>query len=124
MTIIAFSGLLQEPHIVRIISDGVAVMYLGKIVEHAEAEELFKRPLHPYTQALLSAIPVPDPSKKERKIILLEGDIPSPIDIPEGCRFHTRCPKMIPHCKEIIPELDDFGNGHTAACIRANECAY
>ena len=120
---IAYLFIAHDLNIVRIISNRVAVMYLGKIVEHAEVEELFKRPLHPYTQALLSAIPVPDPSKKERKIILLEGDIPSPIDIPAGCRFHTRCPKMIPRCKEIIPPLDDFGNGHTTACIRAGEWA-
>ena len=120
---IAYLFIAHDLNIVRIISDRVAVMYLGKIVEHAEVEELFKRPLHPYTQALLSAIPVPDPSKKERKIILLEGDIPSPIDIPAGCRFHTRCPKMIPECKVTIPELDDYGNGHTTACIRAEEWA-
>ena len=119
----AYLFIAHDLNIVRIISDRVAVMYLGIIVEHAGVEELFKRPLHPYTQALLSAIPVPDPSKKERKIILLEGDIPSPVDIPTGCRFHTRCPKMIPKCKEIIPALDDFGNGHTAACIRAGEWA-
>lgn len=118
---IAYLFIAHDLNIVRIISDRVAVMYLGKIVEHAETEELFKRPLHPYTQALLSAIPVPDPSKKERKIILLEGDIPSPVDIPPGCRFHTRCPKMIPQCKEASPQLDSFGNSHTAACIRAGE---
>lgn len=120
---IAYLFIAHDLNIVRIISNRVAVMYLGIIVEHAAVEELFKRPLHPYTQALLSAIPVPDPSRKERKIILLEGDIPSPIDIPPGCRFHTRCPKMIPRCKEIIPRLEDFGNSHTAACIRASEWA-
>lgn len=120
---ISYLFIAHDLNIVRIISDSIAVMYLGKIVEHAEAEELFKRPLHPYTQALLSAIPVPDPSKKGRKVILLEGDIPSPIDIPAGCRFHTRCPRMIPRCKEIIPQLESFGNSHTAACIRAGEWA-
>ncbi|MEK6713882.1 MAG: dipeptide ABC transporter ATP-binding protein [Nitrospirota bacterium] len=120
---IAFLFIAHDLNIVRIISNRVAVMYLGKIVELAEVEELFKHPLHPYTQALLSAIPVPDPSRKDRKIILLEGDIPSPIDIPPGCRFHTRCPKMIPRCKEIIPSLEDFGNSHVAACIRAHEWA-
>ena len=120
---IAFLFIAHDLNIVRIISNRVAVMYLGKIVELAEVEELFKHPLHPYTQALLSAIPVPDPSRKDRKVILLEGDIPSPIDIPQGCRFHTRCPKMIPRCKEIIPPLEDFGTGHVAACIRANEWA-
>ncbi len=120
---IAYLFIAHDLNIVRIISNRVAVMYLGKIVELAEVEDLFKHPLHPYTQALLSAIPVPDPSRKDRKIILLEGDIPSPIDIPQGCRFHTRCPKMIPRCKEIIPPLEDFGNSHTAACIRAGEWA-
>ncbi len=120
---ITYLFIAHDLNIVRIISNRVAVMYLGIIVEHAEVEELFKRPLHPYTQALITAIPVPDPSKKERNIILLEGDIPSPIDIPSGCRFHTRCPKVISRCKEIRPGLDDFGNGHTAACIRAGEWA-
>lgn len=120
---ITYLFIAHDLNIVRIISNRVAVMYLGIIVEHAEVEELFKRPLHPYTQALITAIPVPDPSKKGRNIILLEGDIPSPIDIPSGCRFHTRCPKVISRCKEIRPGLDDFGNGHTAACIRAGEWA-
>lgn len=120
---ISYLFIAHDLNIVRHISDRVAVMYLGKIMELAAVEELYKRPLHPYTQALLSAIPVPDPSRKERKIILLEGDVPSPIDIPGGCRFHTRCPKMISECKEIIPSLDNFGKGHMAACIRAKEWA-
>jgi len=93
-------------------------MYLGKIVEIAEAEDLFKNPLHPYTEALLAAIPVPDPKKKDRKIILLKGDLPNPVDVPRGCRFHTRCPKAIPECQTAEPPLTDFGNGHLAACIR------
>ena len=120
---ISYLFIAHDLNIVRIISDRVAVMYLGRIMELAEVEELYKRPLHPYTQALLSAIPVPDPSQKERKVILLEGDVPSPINIPAGCRFHTRCPKMAPKCKEVIPLLDDFGGGHVAACIRAIEWA-
>lgn len=120
---ISYLFITHDLNIVRHISNRVAVMYLGKIMEFALVEELYKRPLHPYTQALLSAIPVPDPSQKGRKVILLEGDVPSPIDIPVGCRFHTRCPKMIPRCKEVIPPLDDFGNGHVAACIRAVEWA-
>ena len=120
---ISYLFIAHDLNIVRHISDRVAVMYLGKIMELAPVEEMYKRPLHPYTQALLSSIPVPDPSQKGRKIILLEGDIPSPIHIPSGCRFHTRCPKVIPRCKEIIPPLEDFGGGHVAACIRAREWA-
>lgn len=120
---ISYLFIAHDLNIVRHISNRVVVMYLGKIMEIAPVEELYKRPLHPYTQALLSAIPAPDPSRKGRKIILLEGDVPSPIHIPVGCRFHTRCPKMIPRCKEAIPPLDDFGGGHRAACIRAREWA-
>src|SRR3989338_11570731 len=120
---ISYLFIAHDLNIVRHISDRVAVMYLGKIMELAPVEEMYKRPLHPYTQALLSSIPVPDPSQKGRKIILLEGDIPSPIHIPSGCRFHTRCPRMIPECKERIPPLEDFGGEHVAACIRAREWA-
>lgn len=120
---ISYLFIAHDLNIVRHISNRVAVMYLGKIMELAHVDELYKRPLHPYTQALLSAIPVPDPSGRERKIILLSGDIPSPIDIPSGCRFHPRCPKMIQECKNIIPYLEDFGSGHTVACIRAREWA-
>ena len=120
---ISYLFIAHDLNVVRHISDRVIVMYLGKMMELAPVDELYKRPLHPYTQALLSAIPMPDPSKRDRKVILLEGDIPSPISIPPGCRFHTRCPKVIPECKEAVPPLSDFGNGHTAACIRANEWA-
>lgn len=120
---ISYLFIAHDLNVVRHISDRVIVMYLGRIMELAPVDELYKRPLHPYTQALLSAIPVPDPSKRERNVILLEGDIPSPISIPQGCRFHTRCPKVISECKEIIPPLNDFGDGHIAACIRAGEWA-
>ncbi|MFQ6066782.1 MAG: ABC transporter ATP-binding protein [bacterium] len=101
--------------VVKHASDRVAIMYLGKIVELASKDELFKRPQHPYTQALLSANPIPNP-KSSRKQIILEGDVPSPINLPPGCRFHTRCSYVRPICRENEPELKDIGSGHLAAC--------
>jgi oligopeptide transport system ATP-binding protein len=103
--------------VVRHVSDRIAVMYLGKIVELAPADELYVRPIMPYTEALLSAVPIPDPDLAEkRERIVLEGDVPSPINPPSGCRFHPRCRYATDVCKQTEPPLVDYGNGHLAAC--------
>jgi len=103
--------------VVRHISNRIGVMYLGNMVELAGSNELHKNPLHPYTKTLLSAVPVPDPKvSRARKRIILEGDIPSPMNPPSGCRFHTRCPYAIQRCKEETPQLRELASDHFAAC--------
>jgi peptide/nickel transport system ATP-binding protein len=112
----------HDLHMVRHVSDRVAVMYLGRIVELAETESLFTHPAHPYTEALLAAAPVPEPPKPgtaPRERAPLEGDPPSPIDLPIGCRFYSRCPKRIPDCQRQDPPLIEIAPGHHAACILA-----
>lgn len=104
---------------IRHVSDRVAVMYLGKLVEIADAKIIYDEPLMPYTKALISAVPVPDPLvEATRQRVVLEGDVPSPINPPQGCRFHTRCPYAIQACKEVVPPLAEIKPDHFAACIR------
>lgn len=112
---LTFLFISHDLSVVRHISDRVMVMYLGKVVEIAEKKEMFDSPLHPYTKALLSSIPVPDPTLKRDRVIL-KGDVPSPIDPPGGCRFHTRCPFAVEKCKQEEPPLREMVNNHFVSC--------
>lgn len=108
--------------VVRHISNRIAVMYLGQMVEMAESYDLCSNPLHPYTKSLISAVPLPDPDKtREKKRVVLEGDVPSPLNPPTGCRFHTRCPFATEKCKQAQPEWKKYGEGHWAACFALDE---
>jgi oligopeptide/dipeptide ABC transporter ATP-binding protein len=106
--------------VVKYTSDRIAVMYLGKIVELAPTAEVFQHPLHPYTKALLSAIPIPDPDSGRERIIL-SGDVPNPVNPPQACRFHPRCPFVKELCREVEPLLEADSGGHTVACHRWRE---
>ena len=101
--------------VVEHISDYIGVMYLGSMVEYGSTQDIFENPMHPYTEALFSAVPVPDPNMKMNRIIL-SGDIPSPINAPTGCKFHTRCGRCMEICKKVAPKFKDYGNGHMVAC--------
>ena len=112
---VSYIFIAHDLSVVKYISDRVAVMYLGRIVEIGSTRQIFEDAQHPYTQALLAAIPVPDPTRKVERIPLT-GDVPSPINPPPGCHFQTRCPLAEARCREAYPVMHDLGQGHHAAC--------
>ena len=115
---IAYLFISHDLSVVRHISDRVAIMYLGKIMELADCDEFYREPLHPYTQALLSAVPLPDPTAEEKRpVFLLQGEVPSPINPPSGCVFHPRCPRVFDDCRTIIPQLKTVSSRHEVACL-------
>jgi len=115
---IAYLFIAHDLSVVRHISDRVAVMYLGKIIELCDRDELYKNPLHPYTRALLSAVPIPDPLVEEQRApIILKGEVPSPINPPSGCPFHPRCFSAFEPCPTVVPEFADVGGGHLVSCL-------
>jgi peptide/nickel transport system ATP-binding protein len=121
---LSFLFIAHDLAVVRHISNRVAVMYLGRVMELADRDELYARPAHPYTQALLDAAPIPDPKvERGRAPRALKGEIPSPLTPPPGCVFHTRCPFAVDICKQEVPEARQFGPRHLVACHRAEEVA-
>ncbi len=114
---LSYLFIAHDLSMVRYVSDDVGVMYLGKLVEACESEEIYKNPLHPYTKGLLSCVPIANPTLAEQKQNAgIEGDIPSPVNPPSGCRFHTRCPHAKDACREVVPELNEVSKGHFVAC--------
>jgi len=114
---LSYVFIAHDLSVVRHVSDQIAVMYLGKLMELSPAEELYTKPIHPYTEALLSAIPIPDPREnRARERTVLGGEPPNPINPPSGCRFHTRCPRATEVCREVEPPLAEYPGGHLAAC--------